>query len=453
MHPTPVMPGTVDFAPAGPGDLTFQKWLQESQWWPSERHVEHQLQLLTRLLVHARRTVAFYRSRIDAAGVDPASSLTLAEWRRLPALTRRDLQQAGDGLASAAVPSQHGALLKNSSSGSTGAPVTVQGTVFDACVFKSVNLRHFLWHRYDFSGRFVWIRHVHDRDANYPAGATYDRWGDTAIFPFATGPAAALSTRASISEQAEWLARHDPDYLQSYPSNLLELARHCERHGIELPHLEHVTTLGEVVNADVREAVRQAWDVPLIDIYSAQEVGVIADQCPAHEHYHVQAETTLVEVVDAAGEPCAPGQVGRVLVTPLFNYAMPLLRYELGDYAEVGPPCACGRGLPVLKRILGRERNALLVAPTGERYWPAFGSRTFTSIAPILQHQFAQKDAEWIEGRLVTERPLTAAEEAQLRAHIQSRLPWPFRITFAHCDEIPRNAGGKFENFVSELAR
>ena len=113
----------------------------------------------------------------------------------------------------------------------------------------------------------------------------------------------------------------------------------------------------------------------------------------------------LVEVIDAAGQPCAPGQVGRVVVTPLFNYAMPLLRYELGDYAEVGPPCPCGRGLPVLTRILGRERNALLVAPTGERYWPAFGSRKFTEIAPIVQHQFVQKDAEWIEARLVTERP------------------------------------------------
>ena len=141
-----------------------------------------------------------------------------------------------------------------------------------------------------------------------------------------------------------------------------------------------------------------------------------------------------------------------MLVTPLFNYATPLLRYELGDYAEVGPSCPCRRGLPVLTRILGRERNALLVAPTGESYWPAFGSRKFTSIAPIVQHQFVQKGADWIEARLVTERPLTPDEEVQLRTHIQGRLPWPFRVTFSYLDDIPRNAGGKFENFVSELA-
>jgi phenylacetate-CoA ligase len=453
MDSLPVLPGEGAFVPSGPGDLAFQKWLQESQWWPTERHLEQQLRLLARLREHAYRSVPFHRSRIDAAGIAPPAPLTFANWRRLPSLARRDLQQAGDQLASVALPGEHGAVLTSKSSGSTGTPVAVQGTVLDAWVFKSLNLRHCLWHPHDFTGRFVSIRHVGKEEADYPAGATYDRWGDTATFPFATGPAAALSISASISEQAEWLSRQDPDYLLSYPSNLLELARHCKRHGISLPRLEHVSTFGEVVNADVRDAVREAWDAPLIDIYSAQEVGVIADQCPDHEHYHVPAETMLVEVVDAAGEPCAPGQVGRVLVTPLFNYAMPLLRYEVGDYAEVGPPCPCGRGLPVLKRILGRERNALLVAPTGERYWPAFGSRKFTSIAPIVQHQFVQKDVEWIEGRLVTERPLTPDEEAQLRAHIQSRLPWPFRITFAYCDDIPRNAGGKFENFVSELAR
>ena len=123
----------------------------------------------------------------------------------------------------------------------------------------------------------------------------------------------------------------------------------------------------------------------------------------------------IVEVVDASGEACRPGEIGQVLVTPLFNYATPLLRYELGDYAEVGEACACGRGLPVLRRILGRERNALLGTQTGERYWPAFGSRTFTEIAPIIQHQFVQRDLKSIEARFITERPLTTTEEANWR--------------------------------------
>jgi len=436
-------------APSGPGDLAFQKRLQDSQWWPAERLLDHQLRQLNALAAHAYRTVPLHCRRLDAAGIDPAHPITLADWRRLPVLTRKDLQQSEAELASSAVPREHGELLTTKTSGSTGMPVTVRGTVFDAWVFKAITLRHYLWHPHDFTGKFVSIRR--SEDADYPEGRAQPRWGDTATFPFVTGPAATLSISASISQQAEWLERQDPDYLLTYPSNLLFLAAHCRSHGIALPHLEHVTTIGEVLNHEAREACRKAWDAPVIDVYSAQEVGAIAYKCPEHEHFHVQAESILVEVIDAAGAPCAPGQIGRAVVTPLYNYAMPLLRYELGDYAEVGEPCSCGRGLPVLKRILGRERNSLLVTPTGERYWPAFGSRKFTQIAPVVQHQFVQKQRDWIEGRLVTRRPLTAAEEDALRAHVLSRLPWRFRLTFSYCDEIPRNAGGKFENFVSEV--
>jgi phenylacetate-CoA ligase len=105
----------------------------------------------------------------------------------------------------------------------------------------------------------------------------------------------------------------------------------------------------------------------------------------------------------------------------------------------------------VLTRILGRERNSILVAPTGERFWPAFGSRKLVKLAPIVQHQFAQVASDTIEARLVTRRPLTSEEEAALTTSILGELPKGFRLAFRYLGEIPRNAGGKYENFVSEL--
>jgi phenylacetate-CoA ligase len=293
---------------------------------------------------------------------------------------------------------------------------------------------------------------MHGQIYDYPHGLELPRWGDTATFPFETGPSAILSISASIAQQAEWLQRQAPDYLMTFPSNVRFLAGHCREHGLALPRLDHVTTFGEVLSRETREECRRAWDLSVIDVYSAQEVGIIALQCPAGDGYHVQAEKILVEVVDDRGEPCGTGETGRVLVTPLHNYAMPLFRYEIGDYAEVGGQCACGRGLPLLRRILGRERNALLVAPTGERYWPAFGSRKLAQLAPIVQHQFVQKSLDRIEARLVTERPLTRAEERSLRAYIVANLPYRFALDFAYFDEIPRSSSGKFEDFVCEVA-
>lgn len=439
------------FAPSAIGDLQFVKRLQDSQWWQPERLLDHQLTLLLPLLAHAYATVPFYRSRIEAAGIDLKSPLRLDDWRRIPPLTRREVQQSVTQLASSAVPAGHGASISMHTSGSTSVAVTVVTTELDSWVGGLTTLRHYLWHPYDFSGRMAAIRRIGKGQAQYPDGETSDRWGSTGMFPFTTGPAARLDISASIDQQVEWLIRQDPDYLCTYPSNAVQLALASRRRGITFPHLEHVLTVGEVVTADARRICAEAWDAPIIDAYSAQEVGVLAHQCPERSHYHVQAETAMLEVVNDRGEPCGVGEVGHVLVTSLFNYAMPLLRYQLGDFAEVGAACPCGRGLPVLKRILGRERNSVLIAPTGERFWPVFGAYGFPRIAPVIQHQFVQKSKERVEARLVTERPLTLAEEEALRAHIQAQLPWRFEIDFTYVEAIERNASGKFEPFISEV--
>ena len=227
------------------------------------------------------------------------------------------------------------------------------------------------------------------------------------------------------------------------------LAQHCLAHRIALPQLKEVRTLGETPDDSLRDLCRAAWGVPVVDMYTCQEAGYLALQCPEHPHYHVQAENALVEVVDDAGRPCGPGEVGRVLVTSLNNFATPLIRYELGDYAEVGAPCPCGRGLPVLKRIMGRYRN-LLTLPDGTRSWPRLGYETsLQSIAPIELMQMIQTAAEKIRVRLVMERALDTAETERLTAFIQKNLGYPFRLSFDYVDTIRNPSNAKLEQFIS----
>ena len=162
------------------------------------------------------------------------------------------------------------------------------------------------------------------------------------------------------------------------------------------------------------------------------EVGYIALQCPQHEHYHVQFETLIVEVLDSAGTPCAPGEVGRVVLTTLHNFAMPLVRYAIGDYAEAGEACDCGRGLPVIKRIMGRDRN-MLTKPDGSQHWPSFPAEIWTAVAPIRQFRLIQKSLDRIEAQFVAADELGREQRDRLidrkstrlnSSHIQkSRMP------------------------------
>jgi phenylacetate-CoA ligase len=129
---------------------------------------------------------------------------------------------------------------------------------------------------------------------------------------------------------------------------------------------------------------------------------------------------------------------------------MPLIRYEILDHAEVGAPCPCGRGLPVVKRILGRQRN-MVTFPDGHRHWPSTGYKEWSVRLPILQAQIVQRSPTTVEAKLVPSRPLTNAEEMEFVAILHRSLGHPFEIIFSYHQEIPRSAGGKFEDFISEV--
>jgi phenylacetate-CoA ligase len=214
-----------------------------------------------------------------------------------------------------------------------------------------------------------------------------------------------------------------------------------------------VLTISEILAPGLRELCSQLWGVPIVDAYSTREAGYLALQCSDAEHYHLQSETVLVEILDPSGKACAPGEIGRVVVTPLHNLAMPLLRYEIGDYAEVGEACPCGRGLPTIRRILGRRQN-MLQLPDGSERWPLLSSSDIgklLAMAPISQYQFAQTHRDRIEVRLQTQRPLTPDEARDVVGWAQAKLGAAFRIELSFPAELPRTASGKFEDFISLL--
>ena len=441
----PGLPG-----PAAAERLALLQQFEQSQWWPPEALRAQQDRQLSILLSHAVATAPYYAERLRDAGVRPGKPLSPEVWARIPLLRREDIQQARSALHSRAVPKAHRPLHKLATSGSTGKPVEVVVTKITHLFWEAFTLRDHQWHRRDLRGKLAAIRNFSEGKALYPKGARNRTWAPAAGSVYPTGPAIGLSITASAEQQAEWLQRQRPDYLLIFPSALSELLGYCRERAIAFPRLREVRTLSEVVGPELRAACRQTWGVPLTDMYSVQETGYLALQCPEHAHYHVQGEGVLLEVLDAAGRTCAPGETGRVVVTSLHNFAMPLVRYDIGDYAEVGERCACGRGLPVLNRILGRVRN-MVTLPSGERYWPPVYGERYREVAPIRQFQFVQKSLERLEVKLVADRELTAAEQGKLRDLIHQRIRYPFEITFTYHDEIPRGPGGKYEDFRSEL--
>lgn len=437
--------------PAMPGPrasllLAMQFQLTQSQWWQPENLRLQQFRQAATLLAHAIDSVPFYREHFGTFGCDPAKDGVSPEaWTEIPLLQREHIQRCGDALRCRQLPPDHGRVFDYTTSGSTGSPIRFSKTDITDLFWRAFTLRDHLWHQRDLGGKLAVIRTT----VNEAEGAG---WGPATNEVFDAGYCATLNIRTDIATQAKWLERQNPDYLLSHPSNIQALAKHCVETGIRLPRLRQVRTFGETLMPGLREACFQAWGATLTDVYSAEEVGYIALQCPVHEHYHVQAESLLVEILDEAGKPCSPGEIGRVVLTTLHNFAMPLIRYEIGDYAELGEPCPCGRGLPVLKRIMGRQRN-MLTLPDGRQHWPSFPAEGWLPIAPVRQFQLVQRDLEHIEARFVADRPVTADEKQRLAAMLHEYLRYPFRIDFVQLERIERKPNCKFEDFISEVAR
>jgi phenylacetate-CoA ligase len=424
--------------------LALQQQFEEAQWWSPQKLLDAQLMQLGLLLQHANASVPWQAERLRTSGYVAGAAMSLDALRRLPITTRRDLQAHFEAMVSRHPLTSHGAGRDQYTSGSTGTPVKVRTNDLKQVYWHALTLRDHLWHRRRLEGKFAAIRIAGEE-------GSHASWGFSAGTVYGTGPGVQLGVHADLDAQCRWLLTERPDYLLSYPSNLSALARHTLDRGIELSFLTGVLTFGEALSDELRDELRTAWQVELTDMYSAQEMGCIALQCPDAQCYHVQSECVLVEVLDGNGTPCRPGETGRIVVTDLHNFEMPLVRYELGDYATVGEPCRCGRGLPVLKSIVGRVRN-MLVLPDGRRRFPRIGAKSLAAITCIRQYQFAQVAPTRIEARLVVDRPLAPNEEAHMRDVIHGRLGYPYDVTFRYCDTLARHPSGKFEDFRCEIA-
>ncbi len=442
--------------PSGPGAallaLLFQ--LQGTQWWPAERIARAQRRQLAALLDHARAQVPFYAARLPATRPDPDDAAAFeSAWRAIPVLTRDEIQAADPSEAMLAhqLPPGHGEYREVFTSGSTGRPVRAVRSQAWELVWSAFTLRDHLWHRRDLTGTMAVIRESGHGKAAYPAGDSQQGWGFSSAGLFDSGRLVSLNVTTPPAQQADWLARQDPDYLLSHPSVLVALAAEAPR----LPRLRQVICIAETLRPAARAAIEAAWGVPVIDIYSTREAGYLALQCPDHPgHHHVQSEGVRVEVLRDDGTPCAPGETGRVLVTPLHNLAMPLVRYDIGDAAEVGPACPCWRGLPVITRVLGRRQNMLRLRGDGRR-WPLLSSGDLgalvAAVPSLRQYRIVQVSLDALRVEIVATAPLTEGEVVAVTAWARHKFGEGFAVAVQRLDALPRSAAGKSEDFVCEV--
>ena len=368
--------------------------LERAQWLSPERVQALQWRRLQQTIEQAATHSPLYRQRFAALGIQPRDIRSLDDFRKLPITTREDLR-APDGLLADNFPRNQ--LRESMTSGSTGRRTT---SYFDERAWVHAKYLAKLRAR-----RACGLQPWHKV-------ALFQEDGGTALEAPAGKRTHTFSIHRPIAEILPGAQRFAAEAYYGFPGYFVRLAEAAQ--GSLRPRM--IFTSGELLDPFTRRAIEDGFKAPVFDVYGCTEVKEVAWECPAHAGHHLNADWILFEV-----DP--PGDAGKVLLTPLYNRAMPLLRYQVGDTGMLlSERCPCGRGLPLIRPTLGRSVDYLQL-PDGNMLPPYTLTCAVEAVEGMRQYQFVQTEPRRIELRIVPGADFGAESEAALRNALAPVLP------------------------------
>jgi len=403
---------------------------------------------LRELVKHAINTVPAYKKRLKPL-VQANGDITLDAWHDVPVLMRDDAVDLGDELVSSHVPANHGAIINQATSGSTRIPFVFKTTQFHYTMWSCITARYHRWHNIDYRRSFAAIRPLSLGTASWPEGRHRKSWAAPALEPDQPGPFHGLNINTSIERQIEWLRRVKPEYLHSFTSNARALALGIEEEGQPFK-LRRLLTYAEMLTPETRHILSRVFGSNPCDCYSSRECGYLALQSPVSDNWLVQSEVTLLEILDDQDQPCKPGEMGRVIVTALHNYAQPLIRYDLGDLATFGTEDISGLPFPILSKIHGRTRN-LFRFSGGKLIQPDFKTENINRFLNPRKWQVAQIGESALEFRIVPGIEPSQMDTKGMDQYIRDLLGMDLTIQYKLVTELTDPHTGKCEDYICEL--
>ncbi len=232
-----------------------------------------------------------------------------------------------------------------------------------------------------------------------------------------------------------------PEVIVGYTNALYSFARSLRERGLAAPSPRSVVVGAEKLHPFQRELIEDVFRAPVFETYGSREFMLVAAQCERRQGLHVTAEHLIVEVVDDEGRPVAEGLEGRVVVTDLFNYAMPFIRYATGDRAIAGGMCDCGRGLPTLRSIVGREAD-VIHTPAGRRVTGLFFPHLLKDFPDVRRFQVVQERPDSVVLRLIAPT-IGVADLGRITSASQAVLGSDVSFAIEQVLDIPLTAAGK----------
>lgn len=423
----------------------FLDQVQLSQFDPPAVIRQRQFTRLVRLVRFAAEQSEFYRTLFAEHDIDPQSLRTPADFARIPVLTKAAYRANVRRMLADSFRHADDLFIKKTS-GSTGIPLDVLSSEPSLRWKAACTRRADEWSGWR-AGEPV---------AKVWGNPTYKKHGlKGRLHNLLVERAVYLDTLdvtpQRLREFVEGVNRLKPTLLFGHAHSIYLFARFAAEHAPDVHKPRAIISTAMALHDWQRRVIEQTFGCPVTNRYGAEETSVIACECEAHAGLHLNADNLYVETVDRDGRPVT-GRPGFLVVTDLSNYAVPLVRYQLGDVAVISDrPCPCGRTLPLLERIEGREADYVV---TGDGRWVSGISLTENfalEIPNIDQVQIIQESACAITLKVVRKPGFRETNHGRLR-QLAAKLFGPATaVTVEFVDFIPPEPSGKFRFCISKV--
>jgi len=420
-------------------------WLLETQRWSPERLAALQASKLRRTIEHAYLTVPYYQKVMQERGLRPEDIQSPTDLGKLPLLTRAILNKQGDQLLSREADRK--TLYVNYSSGSTGLRAKFYQDMDFRMWMRAHQLRTYGWcagWRLGEPFALLWGSEIYWSSKS---------WKDN-LENFITNRREFNTFRLSddlIRSFLNELMRLRPALVSTYTNAMHLVAREAERRQVRLPELRCIQGTSEPLPPMVRQRLHQVFDCEVYNKYGSRETNIISHESPCHDQNLIQVENVVAEFINEHGEPCADGEIGRVVLTTLNNKSMPLIRYETTDLAApVSGICSSGLGLPRMSSVAGRLQD-LIVTPRRDYIDAYLFSYLLMRFDAVHWFQVVQDRPESILLRVFAPSGLSRQDHEEIVERIHHHAGYPMQVDFEHLDAMPASSTGKFRLCVSNL--
>ena len=416
-------------------------YLMKTQHLSAKEATQQSLSNLRRLLVHAAENSHYYNKKIDKKELSSLQDVELPSFfDGIPFLTKEIINKHRADLVAG---NYRQLLWKKSTGGSTGVPLHFYYTKDSndwrvACT----------WRGYGWAGAhlgvkqaYIWGTHIGDipffKKIKEKMHHQLLRQRYYNCFNF---------SEIAMTESLNDINRFRPEVIVGYTNPLFAFASFIKENNLTINWpLKSVVTAAEGLYDYQRELIEEVFRAKVFHTYGSREFMLIASECEKHEGLHVNTENIFLEIVRGDGSVASPGEVGEIVVTDLHNYGMPFIRYKIGDMGVMSTSeCSCGRGLPMLKRVVGRSLD-MLKTRTGKLIPGEFFPHFFKDFVEIRQFQVVQNSLDIVEIKLVVNdhQHLSPEKTKLINKEVAKLVGNEINVRYNYVAEIPLTPTGK----------